>query len=56
MLWGGCGERKRERVGHVVVVPRALPTFSIIVIFIGIPSRASAEERGAGHKNTFVSL
>ena len=35
VLWGDWGERKRERAGHDV--PRALPIFSIIAIFIGIP-------------------
>ena len=43
MLWGGWGERKRERAGHdgkgeVPIVPRALSIFSIIDILVGIPS------------------
>ena len=37
VLWGGCGERKRECPGHDVV-HHALSIFLIIAIFIGIPS------------------
>ena len=53
MLWVGWGERKRarahqreERLFPLPIVPRALSIFSIIAIFIGIPSaaRASVEE------------
>ena len=43
VLWGGWGERKRERAGHdgkgeAPIVPRALSIFSIIDILMGIPS------------------
>ena len=52
VLWGGWGERKRERAGHdgkgeerrearrfpLPIVPRALSIFSIIDILMGIPS------------------
>ena len=43
MLWGGWGERKRERAGHdgkgeVPIVPCALSIFSIIDILMGIPT------------------
>ena len=54
MVLGGWGERKRERAGNdgkgeerresfsrlfpVPIIPRALSIFSIIAIFIGIPS------------------
>ena len=42
VLWGGWGERKRERAGHdgfpLSIVPRALSIFSIIDILMGIPS------------------
>ena len=37
VLWGGWGERKRERAG-LPIVPRALSIFSIIDILMGIPS------------------
>ena len=43
VLWGGWGERKRERGGHdfpLPIVPRALSIFSIIDILMGIPSGA----------------
>ena len=54
VLWGGWGERKRERAGHdrkgkerrdfrlvpFPIFPRALSIFPIIANFIGIPSRS----------------
>ena len=55
VLLGGWGEKKRQRAGNngkgeerreafprlspLPIVPRALSIFSIIAIFIGIPSR-----------------
>ena len=61
VLWGGWGERKRERAGHdgkggkrreisrispLPIVHRAFSIFFIIAIFIaGYPEGASAEER-----------
>ena len=42
VLWGGWGERKRERANHVFSLFPSCPArflfFSIIAIFIGIPS------------------
>ena len=57
VLWGGWGERKRERAGHdrkgkerrdsrlvpFPIFPRALSIFPIIANFIGIPSRSLSE-------------
>ena len=64
MLWGGWGERKRERAGHDMKGKkrREVPAFSlfpssparflifpIIAIFIGIPSGSlCGGERGGG--------
>ena len=41
MLWGGWGERKRERAGP----PARFLFLSIIDILMGYPAGASAEER-----------
>ena len=50
MLWGGRGERKRERAGHdgktFSLFPSFLARFFDYCYFIGMPKAgASAEER-----------
>ena len=46
MLWGGWGEKKEST--WETVVPRALSIFSIIAIFVGIPSRSLCTGESGG--------